>query len=332
MSYRSSRQLRHLAASVQLRERQPTLSNGCAIVLPPDGRVLRPLSRRRAGCAGGSHEGNRRLVVSDPCRRPGKVGGLAQYYNAASTMDFVHDQLATDQRIRVLTVVDTFSRSGLKRRPTSLQDARSNNGERTTTCVHRTYTVDGWVNCFDWLGAAAARSLAPFEEARAFVHALGLTGKKGGWSIVSRVTSVPIFRAPRIRLMPMPLAPPRCGVCSWSLRGGAEKKFAPHQKGRKRENCFRVWVGSWRRKSSMSSSIYRPPNRRADRRHFQRPSHQPRRENISPPNCSPLGAKWENDRRPSCSAFANGLAAGITMRVGILLKATRARIGLCLHN
>jgi hypothetical protein len=38
------------------------------LVGPPEGRVFRPLSRRRAGCAGGSHEGNRGLVADGPVR------------------------------------------------------------------------------------------------------------------------------------------------------------------------------------------------------------------------------------------------------------------------
>jgi hypothetical protein len=41
-----------------------------------DGRVFRPFSRRRAGCAGGSHEGNRGLVA-DGLVRPILVVVLA---------------------------------------------------------------------------------------------------------------------------------------------------------------------------------------------------------------------------------------------------------------
>jgi superfamily II DNA or RNA helicase len=45
--------------------------------------------------------------------------------------------------------------------------------------VHQAYADDGWVGCFDWLGAGQAQGhMRPFKKARAFVHTLGLTGQK----------------------------------------------------------------------------------------------------------------------------------------------------------
>ena len=48
------------------------------------------------------------LGRNDPFRQAVEIGRLRP--NQVWAMDFVHDQLATGKKIRVLTVVDTFSR------------------------------------------------------------------------------------------------------------------------------------------------------------------------------------------------------------------------------
>jgi len=49
------------------------------------------------------------VPVAEICRRDG-ISQAAVWPNDVWAMDFVHDQLATGQKVRVLTVVDTFSR------------------------------------------------------------------------------------------------------------------------------------------------------------------------------------------------------------------------------
>jgi len=76
---------------------------------PPEGRVFRPLSRRRAGYAGGSHEGSRGLVA-DCAVRPILVVVVAPILQLFAGVGKGHEPVSV-QALRAQAAVEGLDES-----------------------------------------------------------------------------------------------------------------------------------------------------------------------------------------------------------------------------